>query len=172
MAVISLKCNSSSWACSLAKGHLGASYHFGFSPGNFLQLAFPCSHDFTNDNNANSVHFAFAIYLLSTSGGKGRISTETPQTKQKDAGATQITLLTGILLPLLLRSTYRPDHPYAREGRVFSQLSLPLFPRNEEQTRRSHHTPRPGHGPVFLHAYLRSTRSLLPACPSSSLQTA
>ena len=83
MAVISLKCNSSSWACSLAKGHLGASYHFGFFPGNFLQLAFPCSNDFTNDNNAHSVHFAFAIYLLSTSGGKGRISTETPQTKQK-----------------------------------------------------------------------------------------
>ena len=70
---------------------------------------------------------------MKTPGGKGRISTETPQTKQKDAGATQITLLTGILLPLLLRSTYRPDHAYARQGRVFSQLSLPLFPRNDAQ---------------------------------------
>ena len=110
MAVISLRCNSSSWACSLAKGNIDGSYHFGFSPGNFLQLAFPCTKDFNNDNNANSIHFAFAIYLLNTSGGKGRISTETPQTKQKDAGATQITLL--ILLPLLLRSTYRSDNPY------------------------------------------------------------
>ena len=133
MAVISLKCTSSSWACSLAKGNIDGSYHFGFSPGNFLQLAFPCTKEFNNDNNANSIHFAFAIYLLSTSGGKGRISTETPQTKQKDAGATQITLLTGILLPLLLRSTYRPDNRYAREGRVFSQLRLPLFPRNDAQ---------------------------------------
>ena len=133
MAVISLKCNSSSWACSLAKGNIDGSYHFGFSPGNFLQLAFPCTKEFNNDNNANSIHFAFAIYLLNTSGGKGRISTETPQTKQKDAGATQITLLTGILLPLLLRSTYRSDNPYAREGRVFSQLSLPLFPRTDAQ---------------------------------------
>ena len=133
MAVISLKCTSSSWACSLAKGNIEGSYHFGFSPGNFLQLAFPCTKDFNNENNANSIHFAFAIYLLTTSGGKGRISTETPQTKQKDAGATQITLLTGILLPLLLRSTYRPDNHYAREGRVFSQLRLPLFPRNEAQ---------------------------------------
>ena len=123
MAVISLKCNSSSWACSLAKGNIPGSYHFGFTPGNFLQLAFPCTKDF----KADSTHFAFAVYLLSTSGGKGRVSAETPQTKQKDAGATQVTLLTGILLPLLLRSTYRPDHEYAREGRVFSQLSLPSF---------------------------------------------
>ena len=128
MAVISLKCNSSSsWACSLAKGNIDGSYHFGFSPGNFLQLAFPCTKDFNNESNENSTHFAFAIYLLSTSGGKGRISTETPQTKQKDAGATQITLLTGILLPLLLRSTYRPDHASARDGRVFSQLSHLVF---------------------------------------------
>ena len=99
-----------------------------------MQLAFPCTKEFNNDNNANSIHFAFAIYLLNTSGGKGRISTETPQTKQKDAGATQITLLTGILRPLLLRSTYyRSDNPYAREGRVSSQLSLPLFPRTDAQ---------------------------------------
>ena len=83
MAVISLKCNSSSWACSLAKGNIDGSYHFGFSPGNFLQLAFPCTKEFNNDNNANSIHFAFAIYLLNTSGGKGRISTETPQTQTK-----------------------------------------------------------------------------------------
>ena len=74
MAVISLKCNSSSWACSLAKGNIDGSYHFGFTPGNFLQLAFPCTKDF----RAKSIHFAFAIYLLSISGGKGRVSTETP----------------------------------------------------------------------------------------------
>ena len=58
-----------------------------------------------------------------------RVASVPKPPKQKDAGATQITLLTSILLPLLLRSTYRPDHAYARPGRVFSQLSLPLFPR-------------------------------------------
>ena len=35
MAVISLKCNSSSWACSLAKGNIDGSYHFGFSLATF-----------------------------------------------------------------------------------------------------------------------------------------
>ena len=128
MAVISLKCSSSSWACSLAKGNIDGSYHFGFSPGNFLQLAFPCTKDFNNDNNANSIHFAFAIYLLSTSGGKGRISTETPQTKQKDAGATQITLLTGILVQVPL---YRQPNTLGWAG-LDSQL--PNFTRSAEET--------------------------------------
>ena len=92
MAVISLKCNSSSWACSLSKSNVDGSYHFGFTLVTFSSLPFPCTQDF----KADTTHFAFASYLLSTSGGKGRVSTETPQTKQKDAGATQVTLLTGI----------------------------------------------------------------------------
>ena len=54
MAVISLKCSSTPWACSLAKGILEGSYHFGFIPGNFLQLAFSCTTDFP----ADSSHFA------------------------------------------------------------------------------------------------------------------
>ena len=161
MAVISLKCNSSSWACSLAKGHLGASYHFGFSPGNFLQLAFPCSNDFTNDNNAHSVHFAFATYLLSTSGGKGRISTETPQTKQKDAGATQITLLTGInyslfsyVLPIVLTT-----HMHVRTECSLSSVSHSfLAMRNNLQ--------KPSHSPSWTWTTLSTCLS--PLYPVSS----
>ena len=55
------------------------------------------------------------------------------QTKRCRSYPNHRSLLTGILLPLLLRSTYRSDNPYAREGRVFSQLRLPLFPRNDAQ---------------------------------------
>ena len=89
--------------------------------------------DYLQSNNFLPRTSSDAMNHLTTSSAacsKGRIST---QTKQKDAGATQITLRTGILLPLLLRSTYRSDHSYARDGRVFSQLSLPLFPRNDAQ---------------------------------------
>lgn len=35
--------------------------------------------------------------------------------------------------PPSLRSTFRPDHSFAREGRRFTQLSLPLFPRTDAQ---------------------------------------
>ena len=68
MAVISLKCSSTPWACALAKGIMEGSYHFGFTPGNFLQLTFPSTTDFP----ADSSHFAFALYILSASGGRGR----------------------------------------------------------------------------------------------------
>ena len=40
MAVISLKCNSTPWACSYVEGTSGNLF-VGFTPGNFLQLAFP-----------------------------------------------------------------------------------------------------------------------------------
>ena len=52
--------------CGLAlhvKGLVDGSYHFGFTSGNFLQLAFPCTKDF----KANSTHFVFAMYILSAS---------------------------------------------------------------------------------------------------------
>lgn len=119
MAVITLKCSSTPWARSLAKGVIDGSYQFGFTPDNFLQLTFPTTPDFP----ADSSHFAFALYILSATGGRDRVSTETPETKQKDAGATQVTMITGVLLPLL----------FAREGRRLTQLSLPLFPRSEAQ---------------------------------------
>ena len=67
---------------------------------------------------------------------------------------------------------YRSDNPYAREGRVFSQLRLPLFPRNDAQLAEAITLPVLDMEHSLLHAYLRSPRSLLPACPSSSLSPA
>lgn len=60
MAVISFKCSSTPWACSHAKGIHEGTYHFGFSPANFLQLAFPSTDDFPTRSSPTSLGYLFS----------------------------------------------------------------------------------------------------------------
>ena len=102
MAVIGLKCNSTPWACSHIDRTSGNLF-VGFTPGNFLQLAFPTDAErFPPQKGSETSHFAFALYITSTSGNKGRVGEELP-TEQKDTGPTYVTSINGILLPFLLR---------------------------------------------------------------------
>ena len=123
MAVISLKCNSTPWACSYVDGTSG-NFFVGFSPGNLVQLAFPT--DSKNFQADTASHFAIALYITSTTGHKGRVGEELP-TEQKDSGPAYITCLTGIMLPFLLRPQLRPGHPTDK----LYQIGLPFFPRED-----------------------------------------
>ena len=123
MALISLKCNSTPWACSYVDGTSG-NFFVGFSPGNLVQLAFPTDSERFKDDTAS--HFAIALYITSTTGHKGRVGEELP-TEQKDSGPAYITCLTGIMLPFLLRPQLRPGHP---TDKLF-QIGLPFFPRED-----------------------------------------
>ena len=127
MAVISLKCNSTPWACSHVDG-ISGNLFVGFTPGNFLQLAFPTDAERFPAQKAS--HFAIALYITSTSGNKGRVGEELP-TEQKDTGPTYVTSITGILLPFLLRSQLRPAHTSATANNTLFQIGLPLFPRED-----------------------------------------
>ena len=127
MAVISLKCNSTPWACSHVDGTSGNLF-LGFTPGNFLQLAFPTDAERFPAKKAS--HFAIALYITSTSGNKGRVGEELP-TEQKDTGPTYVTSITGSLLPFLLRSQLRPAHTSPFANNTLFQIGLPLFPRED-----------------------------------------
>ena len=127
MAVISIKCDSTPWACSFVEGTSGNLF-LGFTPGNFLQLAFPTDSERFPSKKAS--HFAIALYITSTSGNKGRIGEELP-TEQKDTGPTYVTSITGILLPFLLRPQLRPGHPSRTLTDRLFQIGLPLFPRED-----------------------------------------
>ena len=105
MAVVCLKCNSVAWAHSYTNG-ISRNPFLGFTPGNFLQLAFPTGERFPCKKAS---HFAIALYILSTSGHKGPVGEELP-TEQRDAGPTYVSAITGILLPFLLRPELRPGH--------------------------------------------------------------
>ena len=130
MAVIGLKCNSTPWACSHVDGTSGNLF-VGFTPGNFLQLAFPTDAErFPPQKGSEASHFAFALYITSTSGNKGRVGEELP-TEQKDTGPTYVTSINGILLPFLLRSKLRPAHSSTTANSTLFQIGLPLFPRED-----------------------------------------
>ena len=130
MAVIGLKCNSTPWACSHVDGTSGNLF-VGFTPGNFLQLAFPTDAErFPPQKGSEASHFAFALYITSTSGNKGRVGEELP-TEQKDTGPTYVTSINGILLPFLLRPKLRPAHSSTTANSTLFQIGLPLFPRED-----------------------------------------
>ena len=130
MAVIGLKCNSTPWACSHVDGTSGNLF-VGFTPGNFLQLAFPTDDErFPPQKGSDASHFAFAIYITSTSGNKGRVGEELP-TEQKDTGPTYVTAINGILLPFLLRHQLRPAPSSGAATSTLLQIGLPLFPRED-----------------------------------------
>ena len=130
MAVIGLKCNSTPWACSHVDGTSGNLF-VGFTPGNFLQLAFPTDDErFPPQKGSNASHFAFALYITSTSGNKGRVGKELP-TEQKDTGPTYVTAINGILLPFLLRHKLRPAPSSSAATSTLFQIGLPLFPRED-----------------------------------------
>ena len=130
MAVIGLKCNSTPWACSYVDGTSGNLF-VGFTPGNFLQLAFPTDDErFPPQKGSNASHFAFALYITSTSGNKGRVGEELP-TEQKDTGPTYVTAINGILLPFLLRHKLRPAPSSSAATSTLFQIGLPLFPRED-----------------------------------------
>ena len=124
MAVVCLKCNSVAWAHSYTNGTSGNPF-LGFTPGNFLQLAFPTE----RFPCKKASHFAIALYILSTSGHKGPVGEELP-TEQRDAGPTYVSAITGILLPFLLRPELRPGHVATSPEAALFQLGLPLFPRD------------------------------------------
>ena len=125
MAVIGLKCNSTPWACSHVDGTSGNLF-VGFTPGNFLQLAFPTDAErFPPQKGSEASHFAFALYITSTSGNKGRVCEE------KDTGPTYVTSINGILLPFLLRTKLRPAHSSSTANSTLFQIGLPLFPRED-----------------------------------------
>ena len=130
MAVIGLKCNSTPWACSYVDGTSGNLF-VGFTPGNFIQLAFPTDDErFPPQKGSNASHFAFALYITSTSGNKGRVGEELP-TEQKDTGPTYVTAINGILLPFLLRHKLRPAPSSSAATSTLFQIGLPLFPRED-----------------------------------------
>ena len=130
MAVIGLKCNSTPWACSHVDGTSGNLF-VGFTPGNFLQLAFPTDAErFPPQKGSEASHFAFALYITSTSGNKGRVGEELP-TEQKDTGPTYVTAINGILLPFLLRTKLRPAPSSSAATSTLFQIGLPLFPRED-----------------------------------------
>ena len=92
------------WALTpLILSHL---YNKGISVlTNFLQLAFPTDDErFPPQKGSDASHFAFALYITSTSGNKGRVGEELP-TEQKDTGPTYVTAINGILLPFLLQAS-------------------------------------------------------------------
>ena len=130
MAVIGLKCNSTPWACSHVDGTSGNLF-VGFTPGNFLQLAFPTDAErFPPQKGSEASHFAFALYITSTSGNKGRVGEELP-TEQKDTGPTYVTAINGILLPFLLRTKLWPAQSSSAANSTLFQIGLPLFPRED-----------------------------------------
>ena len=103
----------------------------GFTPGNFLQLAFPTNAErFPPQKGSEASHFAFALYITSTSGNKGRVGEELP-TEQKDTGPTYVTAINGILLPFLLRTKLRPSPSSSAATSTLFQIGLPLFPRED-----------------------------------------
>ena len=105
-----------------------------FTPGNFLQLAFPTGERFPFKKAS---HFAVALYILSISGHKGPVGEELPTEQRDAAGPTYVSAITGILLPFLLRPELRPGHVATSPEAALFQLGLPLFPRDGDQCRLS-----------------------------------
>ena len=100
----------------------------GFTPGNFLQLAFPTDAErFPSQKGSEASHFAFALYITSTSGNKGRVGEELP-TEQKDTGPTYVTSITVASLSSLVKTRWRkPSNSHRLLWNiVFTCLSRPL----------------------------------------------
>ena len=137
MAILDFKCDSLPWASSYIKGTEGRS-QFDFSPGNLLQLVFPTREPFVSE----SPYFGFALFLTSVT-AKGRVMEEHPD-EQTDASGSQVTQLSGILLPFLLKCT-------TIDGTEINQMYLPLLSKKEQlqelvtfpplDTRRSFYMP-------------------------------
>ena len=109
MSPITLKCDSSPWANRYSKSDHG-NHIAGFTAGNLLQLVFPTTPPSTlAPNQAAPPYslpeysaFAFAIYLTSVS-HTGRVGEE-PSSAFSDRSPAYVKELSGIILPILLKS--------------------------------------------------------------------